>query len=85
MHKSVAIKLVHNMTSPKWKDGDNEEVVTLDEEGFVEAEIRLGAFPGHQKVRSCLLFLKLFTRELLDHTHLPSHSEIFVTFKGALN
>lgn len=50
VHKSVAIKLVHNMTSPKWKDGDNEEVVTLDEEGFVEAEIRLGAFPGHQKV-----------------------------------
>lgn len=38
------------MTSPKWKDGDNEEVVTLDEEGFVEAEIRLGAFPGYQKV-----------------------------------
>ncbi|XP_053101134.1 intermembrane lipid transfer protein VPS13B isoform X9 [Hemicordylus capensis] len=50
LHKSVAIKLVHNMTSPKWKDGDNEEVVTLDEEGFVEAEIRLGAFPGHQKL-----------------------------------
>ncbi|XP_077207934.1 intermembrane lipid transfer protein VPS13B isoform X2 [Paroedura picta] len=50
VHKSVAIKLVHNMTSPKWKDGDNEEVVTLDEEGFVEAEIRLGAFPGHQKL-----------------------------------
>ncbi|XP_026561693.1 vacuolar protein sorting-associated protein 13B isoform X1 [Pseudonaja textilis] len=50
VHKSVAIKLVHNMTSPKWKDGDNEEVVTLDEEGFVEAEIRLGSFPGHQKL-----------------------------------
>lgn len=26
-------------------------MVTLDEEGFVEAEIKLGAFPGHQKVR----------------------------------
>nr|XP_003226657.1 PREDICTED: vacuolar protein sorting-associated protein 13B isoform X1 [Anolis carolinensis] len=50
VHKSVAIKLVHNMTSPKWKDGDNEEVVTLDEEGFVEAEIKLGAFLGHQKL-----------------------------------
>ncbi|XP_054840360.1 intermembrane lipid transfer protein VPS13B [Eublepharis macularius] len=50
VHKSVAIKLVHNVTSPKWKDGDTEEVVTLDEEGFVEAEIRLGAFPGHQKL-----------------------------------
>ncbi|TRZ13124.1 hypothetical protein HGM15179_013988, partial [Zosterops borbonicus] len=50
VHKSVAIKLVHNVTSPKWKDADNGEVVTLDEEGFVEAEIKLGAFPGHQKL-----------------------------------
>ncbi|XP_008063857.2 vacuolar protein sorting-associated protein 13B, partial [Carlito syrichta] len=50
VHKSVAIKLVHNSTSPKWKDGGNGEVVTLDEEGFVDAEIRLGAFPGHQKL-----------------------------------
>ncbi|XP_019383541.1 PREDICTED: vacuolar protein sorting-associated protein 13B isoform X4 [Gavialis gangeticus] len=50
VHKSVAIKLVHNMTSPKWKDTENGEVVTLDEEGFVEAEIKLGAFPGHQKL-----------------------------------
>nr|XP_012617463.1 vacuolar protein sorting-associated protein 13B isoform X1 [Microcebus murinus]XP_012617464.1 vacuolar protein sorting-associated protein 13B isoform X1 [Microcebus murinus]XP_012617465.1 vacuolar protein sorting-associated protein 13B isoform X1 [Microcebus murinus] len=50
VHKSVAIKLVHNLTSPRWKDGGNGEVVTLDEEGFVDAEIRLGAFPGHQKL-----------------------------------
>ncbi|XP_064363746.1 intermembrane lipid transfer protein VPS13B isoform X5 [Dromaius novaehollandiae] len=50
VHKSAAIKLVHNVTSPKWKDADNGEVVTLDEEGFVEAEIKLGAFPGHQKL-----------------------------------
>lgn len=52
VHKSVAVKLVHNLTSPKWKDGGNSEVVSLDEEGFVHAEIRLGAFPGHQKVGS---------------------------------
>uniref|UniRef100_F6T123 Vacuolar protein sorting 13 homolog B n=1 Tax=Ornithorhynchus anatinus TaxID=9258 RepID=F6T123_ORNAN len=50
VHKSVAIKLDHNSTSPKWKDGDNDEVVTLDEEGFVDAEIKLGAFTGHQKL-----------------------------------
>lgn len=50
VHKSVAIKLVHDVTSPKWKDAENGEVVTLDEEGFVEAEIKLGAFPGHQKL-----------------------------------
>ncbi|XP_060248832.1 intermembrane lipid transfer protein VPS13B isoform X1 [Meriones unguiculatus] len=50
VHKSVAIKLVHNLTSPKWKDDSNGEVVTLDEEAFIDAEIRLGAFPGHQKL-----------------------------------
>ncbi|XP_074056670.1 intermembrane lipid transfer protein VPS13B isoform X4 [Macrotis lagotis] len=50
VHKSVAIKLVHNLTSPKWKDGGNGEVVVLDEEGFVDIDIRLGAFPGHQKL-----------------------------------
>ncbi|XP_053571218.1 intermembrane lipid transfer protein VPS13B isoform X2 [Bombina bombina] len=50
VHKSVAVRLVHDMTSPKWKDGDNSEVVTMDEEGFVDANIKLGAFPGHQKL-----------------------------------
>ncbi|XP_036904161.1 vacuolar protein sorting-associated protein 13B isoform X2 [Sturnira hondurensis] len=50
VHKSAAVKLVHNLTSPKWKDGGNGEVVSLDEEGFVDVEIRLGAFPGHQKL-----------------------------------
>ncbi|KAE8599301.1 hypothetical protein XENTR_v10017132 [Xenopus tropicalis] len=50
VHKSVAVRLVHDMTSPKWKDADNGEVVTLDEEGFVDANIKLGAFPGHQKL-----------------------------------
>ncbi|KAG8441800.1 hypothetical protein GDO86_010832 [Hymenochirus boettgeri] len=50
VHKSVAVRLVHDMTSPKWKDGNDGEVVTLDEEGFVDASIKLGAFPGHQKL-----------------------------------
>ncbi|KAM8966204.1 intermembrane lipid transfer protein VPS13B isoform 2-T2 [Pelodytes ibericus] len=50
VHKSVAIRLVHDMTSPKWKDADNGEVVTLDEEGCVDANIKLGAFPAHQKL-----------------------------------
>ncbi|XP_066547149.1 intermembrane lipid transfer protein VPS13B isoform X2 [Amia ocellicauda] len=50
VHKSTALKLVHDLTSPRWKDGTGAEVVTLDEEGFVEAEIKLGAFPGHQKL-----------------------------------
>ncbi|TMS11029.1 Vacuolar protein sorting-associated protein 13B, partial [Larimichthys crocea] len=50
VHKSTALKLVHDLTSPRWKEGSDSEVVTLDEEGYVEADITLGAFPGRQKL-----------------------------------
>ncbi|XP_073341098.1 intermembrane lipid transfer protein VPS13B-like isoform X3 [Pagrus major] len=50
VHKSTALKLVHDLTSPRWKEGSGSEVVTLDEEGYVEADITLGAFPGRQKL-----------------------------------
>ncbi|XP_015213385.2 intermembrane lipid transfer protein VPS13B isoform X1 [Lepisosteus oculatus] len=50
VHKSTALKLVHDLTSPRWKDGPGAELVTLDEEGFVEVEIMLGALPGHLKL-----------------------------------
>lgn len=52
VHKSTALKLVHDLTSPRWKEGSGSEVVTLDEEGYVEADITLGASPGRQKVRN---------------------------------
>uniref|UniRef100_A0A3B3U6M2 Vacuolar protein sorting 13 homolog B n=1 Tax=Poecilia latipinna TaxID=48699 RepID=A0A3B3U6M2_9TELE len=50
VHKSMALKLVHDLTSPRWKEGTSSVVVTLDEEGYVEVDISLGAFPGKQKV-----------------------------------
>ncbi|KAJ8288378.1 hypothetical protein COCON_G00010370 [Conger conger] len=50
VHKSTALKLVHDLTSPRWKEGTGGDVVTLDEEGAVEAEVTLGAFPGRQKL-----------------------------------
>ncbi|KAM9851512.1 intermembrane lipid transfer protein VPS13B [Aulostomus maculatus] len=50
VHKSTALKLVHDLTSPRWKEGSESDVVTLDEEGYVEADIALGAFPGRQKL-----------------------------------
>ncbi len=57
VHKSTALKLVHDLTSPRWKEGSGSEVVTLDEEGYVEADITLGAFPGKQKVRETIFKL----------------------------
>lgn len=60
VHKSTALKLVHDLTSPRWKEGSDSEVVTLDEEGYVEANITLGASPGRQKVRDRVRVLELF-------------------------
>uniref|UniRef100_A0A7N6B3G8 Vacuolar protein sorting 13 homolog B n=1 Tax=Anabas testudineus TaxID=64144 RepID=A0A7N6B3G8_ANATE len=50
VHKSTALKLVHDLTSPRWKEGSGSDVITLDEEGYVEVDITLGAFPGKQKL-----------------------------------
>ncbi|XP_077430989.1 intermembrane lipid transfer protein VPS13B isoform X3 [Vanacampus margaritifer] len=50
VHKSTAMKLVHDLTSPKWKEGTDSALVALDEEGYVEVDITLGAFPGRQKL-----------------------------------
>ncbi|XP_074510650.1 intermembrane lipid transfer protein VPS13B isoform X2 [Sebastes fasciatus] len=50
VHKSTALKLVHDLTSPRWKEGSGSDVLTLDEEGYLEADISLGAFPGRQKL-----------------------------------
>lgn len=66
VHKSTALKLVHDLTSPRWKEGSDSEVVTLDEEGYVEADIRLGAFPARQKVRVAVGRLYI-TRQILSN------------------
>ncbi|XP_076004525.1 intermembrane lipid transfer protein VPS13B isoform X1 [Genypterus blacodes] len=50
VHKSTALKLIHDLTSPRWKEGTGSEVVTLDEEGYVEVDVTLGALPGRQKL-----------------------------------
>ncbi|XP_062915876.1 intermembrane lipid transfer protein VPS13B-like isoform X2 [Mobula hypostoma] len=50
VHKSTAIRLVHDITSPKWQDYPTSDVITLDEEGFADVDVKLGAFPDHQKL-----------------------------------
>ncbi|KAL4617020.1 vacuolar protein sorting-associated protein 13B-like [Arapaima gigas] len=50
VHKSAALKLVHDLMSPRWNEGSGADVLTLDEEGFVEVDITLGALPAPQKV-----------------------------------
>lgn len=49
VHKSAAIQLLHELTSPRWRETAGAEMLSLDEEGHVEVAIALGA-PPRQKV-----------------------------------
>lgn len=49
VHKSEAMHLLHDLTSPRWTEVGGAEDLSLDEEGYVDADIILGA-PPRQKV-----------------------------------
>ncbi|XP_071061898.1 LOW QUALITY PROTEIN: intermembrane lipid transfer protein VPS13B [Pseudochaenichthys georgianus] len=88
VHKSTALKLVHDLTSPRWKEGSGSEVVTLDEEGYVEADITLGAFPGRQKL--CQLCVSSVVRhgiqilQLEDRTILVNNTAHTIQYRPLL-
>uniref|UniRef100_A0A8B9JRE5 Vacuolar protein sorting 13 homolog B n=1 Tax=Astyanax mexicanus TaxID=7994 RepID=A0A8B9JRE5_ASTMX len=54
VHKSAAIQLVHELTSPRWREAGGDEVISLDEEGYVEAVITLGAPPKKKLCQFCV-------------------------------
>uniref|UniRef100_A0AAV2MBD8 VPS13-like middle region domain-containing protein n=1 Tax=Knipowitschia caucasica TaxID=637954 RepID=A0AAV2MBD8_KNICA len=72
VHKSTALKLVHDVTSPRWKEGLSSEVVTLDEEGFVGADITIGAFSGKQKL--CQLCVSSVVRHGIQILHIEDRT-----------
>ncbi|XP_035381767.1 vacuolar protein sorting-associated protein 13B isoform X2 [Electrophorus electricus] len=54
VHKSAAVRLLHELTSPRWKEVGGAEVLSLDEEGYVEADIILGAPPRQKLCQFCV-------------------------------
>uniref|UniRef100_A0A8K9WXE2 Vacuolar protein sorting 13 homolog B n=1 Tax=Oncorhynchus mykiss TaxID=8022 RepID=A0A8K9WXE2_ONCMY len=88
VHKSTALKLVHDLTSPRWKEGVSPEVLTLDEEGYVEAEIPLGRNPGRQKV--CQFCVSSVVRhgiqiiQIEDRTILVNNTPYFLSYRALL-
>ncbi|KAI3361490.1 hypothetical protein L3Q82_013637 [Scortum barcoo] len=88
VHKSMALKLVHDLTSPRWKEGSGSVVVTLDEEGYVEADISLGAFPGRQKL--CQFCVSSVVRhgiqilQIEDRTVLVNNTPYLVQYRPLL-
>ncbi|XP_028983860.1 intermembrane lipid transfer protein VPS13B-like isoform X3 [Betta splendens] len=88
VHKSAALKLVHDLTSPRWKEGSSSDVVTLDEEGYVEADITLGAFPGKQKL--CQFCVSSVVRhgiqilQIEDRTVLVNNTDYAIQYRPLL-
>ncbi|XP_062394523.1 intermembrane lipid transfer protein VPS13B-like isoform X2 [Sardina pilchardus] len=89
VHKSPALKLVHELTSPRWKEGSSPEVITLDEDGFVEADITLGSFPGRQKVcQFCVSSVVRHGMQILqveDRTILVNNTSQALSYKALLS
>uniref|UniRef100_A0A9J8BQX9 Vacuolar protein sorting 13 homolog B n=1 Tax=Cyprinus carpio carpio TaxID=630221 RepID=A0A9J8BQX9_CYPCA len=50
VHKSPAVRLVHEVSSPRWPEGGGADVLLLDEEGFIQTDITLGTQPGKLKL-----------------------------------
>lgn len=50
VHKSPAVRLVHEVSSPRWPEGGGADVLLLDEEGYIHTDITLGTQPGNLKV-----------------------------------
>lgn len=53
VHKSPAVRLVHEVSSPRWPEGGGADVLLLDEEGYIHTDITLGTQPG--KLKLCQL------------------------------
>ncbi|XP_073702990.1 intermembrane lipid transfer protein VPS13B [Garra rufa] len=50
VHKSPAVRLVHEVSSPRWPEGGGADVLLLDEEGYIHTDITLGTQPGKLKL-----------------------------------
>ncbi len=55
VHKSPAVRLVHEVSSPRWPEGGGADVLLLDEEGYIHTDITLGTQPGKLKVCVCFI------------------------------
>ncbi|TSK20268.1 Vacuolar protein sorting-associated protein 13B [Bagarius yarrelli] len=54
VHKSEAVHLLHDLTSPRWTEVGGAEILSLDEEGHVDADVILGAPPRQKLCQFCV-------------------------------
>ncbi|XP_037389974.1 vacuolar protein sorting-associated protein 13B isoform X3 [Pygocentrus nattereri] len=88
VHKSAAIQLLHELTSPRWREMVGVEVLSLDEEGYVEAAITLGAPPRQKMCQFCVSSTVRHGIQVLqieDRTVLVNNTKYTINYRPLLS
>ncbi|XP_051575064.1 intermembrane lipid transfer protein VPS13B-like isoform X3 [Myxocyprinus asiaticus] len=88
VHKSPAVRLVHEVSSPRWPEGGGADVLMLDEEGYIHTDITLGTLPG--KLKLCQLCLSssvtygIQVLQIMDKTVLVNNTTNIIRYKAVI-
>ncbi|XP_066525855.1 intermembrane lipid transfer protein VPS13B-like isoform X2 [Hoplias malabaricus] len=88
VHKSVAIQLLHEVTSPRWREVGGAEVLGLDEEGYIETAITIGAPPRQKLCQFCVSSTVRFGIQVLqieDKTILVNNTAYNINYRPLLS
>ncbi|KAI5620879.1 vacuolar protein sorting-associated protein 13B-like, partial [Silurus asotus] len=88
VHKSEAIHLLHDLTSPRWTEVGGAEVLSLDEEGHVDADIILGAQPKQKLCQFCVSSSVRYGIQILqieDKTIVVNNTKHTINYKALLS
>ncbi len=82
VHKSPAVRLVHEVSSPRWPEGGGADVLLLDEEGYIHTDITLGTQPGKLKVCVCVCVIITVVCVCMSEINLESVTKVCLSFSS---
>ncbi|KAG7317797.1 hypothetical protein KOW79_018832 [Hemibagrus wyckioides] len=88
VHKSEAVHLLHDLTSPRWTEVGGAKILSLDEEGYVDADIILGAPPRQKLCQFCVSSTVRYGIQILqieDKTILLNNTKHTINYKALLS
>ncbi|KAM9436061.1 intermembrane lipid transfer protein VPS13B [Clarias gariepinus] len=88
VHKSEAMHLLHDLTSPRWTEVGGANVLSLDEEGHVDVAILLGAPPKQKLCQFCVSSSVKYGIQILqieDKTILVNNTKHTINYRALLS
>ncbi|XP_027028317.2 vacuolar protein sorting-associated protein 13B isoform X2 [Tachysurus fulvidraco] len=88
VHKSEAVHLLHDLNSPRWTEVGGAKILSLDEEGHVDADIILGALPRQKLCQVCVSSTVRFGIQILqieDKNILLNNTKYTINYRALLS